>query len=126
MNAFASKGLLDRNIKVDLVEVPDATLKEWSLTNARQFVRRLAGDKDPKVALREQEETGFITIRGEACRLASQGHIKTAPTITNNVVHVPDPEMSIVLGWHTGFLPELHRFVPAWGVLAAKSLRRKS
>jgi len=125
MDTFSSHGLLDRNIKVELVHVPMDTVRRLGAKNARHAMKLIAGETDPKKARKADEDTGVMTLRGEAERQHSAGMISQSPDIMSNVVHVPDHEISVQDGWPTGFEPDLHLFVTARDILGARANIRR-
>lgn len=125
MKTFSSHGLFDRNINVELVHVPNATVRRLGAKNARHAMKMLAGNRDPAKAKAIDESSGVITIRGEAQRQHDAGIVKKKPDLTSNVVHVPDHELSVQDGWPTGFEPDLHVFVSAGDIIRARSNVRK-
>jgi len=120
MKAFASRRPAHKNIIVELVHVPEETLKRLHVRDAPSAPKVISGETDPEEALRMQEETGIKTIRGEAFRQARIGYVPS-PSKTNNLVHIPDPGVVAEPGWLSGYYPDLHVFVPVRGILNARA-----
>jgi len=118
LDEYSAKKLCHKNIRVEVLHVPQRAIKSVGARNAWDAMKKIAGRTNPDEAMREMLENGEYTLRGAVQFAVKNGLLKARPLDgTRNLVHVPDADRILIKeGYLTGRLTDADLFLNAFDI----------